>query len=258
MDRSEDPDTSTALQASFDAVEATVSYLRASTEAPPDDGWLRCHELIADVDALGGLIRSTGEGRGAHDVQVAASLFVQGYAFRIPSVALAAYALGLDRPRLDPASTATKIARNRPAAVAYLDPEPGPGGSAALADELLDHLGALIAAVRAEITIGERILWGNVAASVATAFRAVEGESPDTRDAIRDAADAFFTAASPQLTGLGEFVLVDGTDRQGWFWQRSNCCLWYQTADGNKCDDCSLLEPDERLAGWRAQLAPAT
>jgi ferric iron reductase protein FhuF len=258
MDRSEHPDSSPPLQATFDAVEAKVGYLRASTTAPADDGWLRCHELIADPGALAELIRSTGEGRGAHEAQVAASLFVQGYAFRIPSVALAAYALGLDRPRLDPASTATKIGRNRPAAVAYLDPDPGPHGPAALAGELLDHLGALIAAVRSEITIGERILWGNVAASVATAFRAVEGESPERRDAIRDSADAFFAAASPQLAGLGEFVLVDGPDRQGWFWQRTNCCLWYQTADGTMCDDCSLLDPDERLAGWRAQLEPAS
>ena len=37
------------------------------------------------------------------------------------------------------------------------------------------HLGPLIALTRQQVRIGERLLWGNVAASASTAFRTMEG-----------------------------------------------------------------------------------
>jgi ferric iron reductase protein FhuF len=211
------------LQAILDAVEARVDYLRSSTEAPAADGWLPCASLRGEH--LAELIRSTAEGRGTDDPQVAASLFAQGYAFRLPSVALGAYALGLDVPSVAPGSTAIKLGRHRPAAVAYLDPEPRPADG--LVEELFaGHLAPFVEAVRGCFTVGARLLWGNVAASCATAFRAV--------DADRDRADRFFAEAGPWLDGLGSFV------GDSWTWERTNCCLWYQTESGFMCDDCSL------------------
>jgi ferric iron reductase protein FhuF len=240
------------LDATFRTVAATVDYLRASTSAPTADGWWSCADAIADPDRLHDQIVATAEDRGAHDEQVAASLFVQGYAFRVPSIAVAAFALGLDRPSLDPETTAFRIDRSRPAAVAHLDPEPAGGD---LATELVAHLAALIDAVRSTITVGDRLLWGNSAASIATIFRAVEGAVADdaTRSAIRTSAVDLFADADAQLGGLGSFEVVD----RGWFWARGNCCLWYQTSGGRMCDDCSLLDPDVRRAQWRAQLAEA-
>jgi ferric iron reductase protein FhuF len=243
------------LHEALAAVEARVSYLRSATAAPPDEGWIACADLVAGGPTLVDLIASTGEGRGAHDQQVAASLFTQAYAFRVAGVALAAYSLGLPVPSLAPATTAITIARNRPSAIAYLDAEPRPSDPQALAADLLGgHLAPFIAAVRDEVTVGERLLWGNVAASCAVAFRAVEGESPDERAEIRARADAFSEVAAPWLEGLGRYLVVEGEARDGWYWERTNCCLWYQASGGSMCDDCSLLDPDERLAGWREQL----
>lgn len=246
----------TDLQTVLDAVQARVSYLRSSTDAPPEDDWLRCADLARPDEVLASLLASTGEGRGTHDAQVAASLFVQGYAFRVAGVALAALALGLDLPSTEPEATAIKIARHRPSSIAFLDPEPRSGDPVRLVDELLGgHLTGFIAAVRQVVTVGERLLWGNVAASCATAFRAVEGETADEdRADVRSRADAFFAAAEPWLAGLGQFVVVDGATRSGWYWERTNCCLWYQASGGSMCDDCSLLDPDERTAAWRSQL----
>ena len=83
---------------------------------------------------------------------------------------------------------------------------------------------------------------------------AVDG---DDAALVRARADAFTAAAAPWLDGLGEYVLLSGPARDGWFWARTNCCLWYQASGGSMCDDCSLLDPAERTAAWQAQLEVA-
>ena len=245
------------LAAVLARVEGTVSYLRAATTAPADEGWIGCADLLADGELLTRLVTDTGAGRHAPDAQVAASLFAQGYAFRVPSVALAAYALGLPVPSTRPEHTAIRIARHRPAALAILDDELlPPDDPAAVVEQLIDgHLAPFTQAVHEVVTIGERLLWGNVATSCAVAFRAVEGEThePD----VRRRAEAFFAAAGPRLAGLGGFHTLDHAGRQGWYWDRTNCCLWYRTADGRYCDDCSLEPPAERDARRRRELEEA-
>lgn len=246
--------TATELAAALSAVEARVSYLRSATAAPLDDGWIAAADLVAGGPSLADLMATTGAERGAHDAQVAASLFAQAYAFRVGGVPLAAYALGLPVPSTEVAYTAIKIVRSRPAAVAYLDPAPREPDAVRLAREFLGgHLTELIAAIRTEVVVGERLLWGNVAASCAVAFRAVEGESPDDRAEIRSRADEFFAASSDWLAGLGQFVTIGGRAKQGWFWERTNCCLWYQASGGSMCDDCSLHDPEVRTASWQAE-----
>ena len=249
--------SATALGPILTAVNERVSYLRSATAAPATDGWIQSGDLVRGGPLLAGLIATTGEGRATTDPQVGASLFVQGYAFRIAGVALAAYALGYDTPSTAASVTAIQIARHRPAAIAYLDPVPQPSDPVRCTEELLGgHLAEFVRAVRGEVTVGERLLWGNIAASCAVAFRAVEGASADDAPRIRERAETWFAAAQPWLRGLGEFVTVDAGARQGWFWARTNCCLWYQTAGASMCDDCSLLDPDARLESWRASLEP--
>ena len=46
-----------------------------------------------------------------------------------------------------------------------------------------------------------------------------------------------------RLAGLGGFHVLEHAGRQGWYWDRTNCCLWYRRGRGRLCDDCSL-EPE--------------
>jgi hypothetical protein len=94
-----------------------------------------------------------------------------------------------------------------------------------------------------------------VAASCAVAFRAVEGETHDR--AVRERAAAFFAAAG-HLQGLGGFSTLEHAGREGWYWDRTSCCLWYRTADGRLCDDCSLEPAADREARRRAELEAAS
>ena len=84
------------------AVQARVPYLSCATEAPATDGWIGCAELVADPALVRHEIEATMPGRRTDDIQVAASLYVQSYAYRVASLAVAAYALDLPSPSCEP------------------------------------------------------------------------------------------------------------------------------------------------------------
>jgi hypothetical protein len=112
-------------------------------------------------------------------------------------------------------------------------------------DALIErHLGPFVATVHDTFRVGERLLRGNVAASCAAAFRAVESSDAD-RARVRERADAFVAAAQPWFTGLGGFSIVEHAGRDGWYWDRTSCCLWFRTTNGGLCDNCSLVDPSE-------------
>jgi hypothetical protein len=67
------------------AVQSRVPYLRCATDAPAAEGWITCADLIGDPDRLRAEIDATAVGRETDDPQVAASLYAQSYAFRMPS-----------------------------------------------------------------------------------------------------------------------------------------------------------------------------
>jgi hypothetical protein len=71
---------------------------------------------------------------------------------------------------------------------------------------------------------------------------------------VRERASAIFAAADDRFGGLGGFVTLHGRQRDGWFWERTNCCIWYQASGGQLCDDCSLHDPDERRAAWQREV----
>jgi ferric iron reductase protein FhuF len=225
-------------------VAGRVSYLRASVVADGDD-WLRCDRLLSDPAVLVDVVRATRDGFATDDDGVAASLFTQAYAFRVAGVALAAYALDLPVPDVAPAATSVRLDKPRPSAVAYLSPAVHDLDAAALADRLVDgHLGPFVAAVHDAFRVGDRLLWGDVAASCAAAFRAVESSGADAAQ-VRDRAAAFLDASPGQLDGLGAFTLLQHAGQQGWYWDRTSCCLWFRTTTGQLCDNCSLIDAAE-------------
>lgn len=235
------------------AVRQRVPYLRCTVldgAAAADDGWIRASALIEEPELLEALVRGTGEARGAPDAQVAASLFVQSFAFRAPSVAVAAWALGLPSTTLDPAQLGIRIARNRPGELGVWSTDLAVHDAASLATAVVDGLVApLVASVRRRVRVGERVLYGNAASSLATLLRAVQSTGPRGDAAVRERAVALF-AGHARLRGLGRWSSIATPDALGWYWDRANCCLWYRSAEaaGRYCDDCSLQDPAARAA----------
>lgn len=248
----------TNLDEVLTAVRERVPYLRCATDAVAgEDGWVSCAELIADPARLRREIDATAEGRRSSDPQVLASLYAQSYAFRVPSVAIAAWALGLPGPSIAPDVTLTRITRHRPGQVATTARTVMYRDAIALAGDVIDgHLVPFLAAVRASTRIGARLLWGNVAASIASIFRAVQSVGPTGDADVRDRAHEFFHAV-PDLATLGRWSSIAAPGALGWYWDRSNCCLWYQTRENAMCDDCSLHDDTQRAQRRRGELITA-
>ena len=101
----------------IDRITQTVDYLRVSV-APNDGEWIRCEPLVDDPEHLGELVSTTKEGRGTDRDDVAMSLFVQGYAFRIASLAIGAWVMGDAVIDIAPAKVSIALGRHRPNAVA--------------------------------------------------------------------------------------------------------------------------------------------
>lgn len=231
------------------AVAAVVPYLRASTTTDGDD-WYSCEQLVTDPAVLTDVITRAMPGLGTTDPAVAASLFTQAYAFRVAGVALAAYALGLPVPDVAPASTAVRVDKPRPSQVAHLAPDAQTLTASELSARLVsDHLERFVAAVHTSYQVGERLLYGNVASSCAAAFRAVEGATTEHRDVVRARAESFVSVTA-SFEGLGAFSTVHADGREGWYWNRTSCCLWFRTPAEQYCDNCSLI-PAEELTGRR-------
>lgn len=239
------------------SVADQVSYLRATTSTGGAD-WRRCDELIANRATLVDVVEGTRAGFGADDVTVAASLFTQAYAFRVASVALGAYALGLAVPDVSPKVTAVRIDKPRPTAIAFLADDVHESDAALIAHELVgEHLAPFVDAVHDSFRVGQRLLLGNAAGSCAVVFRAIEGSGAD-RAAVRRRADAFMRECSQWFDGLGSFTVVEHAGQSGWFWNRTNCCLWYRTQADRLCDNCSLIPTPELSERRRRELAEIT
>ena len=114
---------------SIASVGAAVSYLRVVTDEAGGGPWLGCQDLLDDPDALLDVVRGTKDGIGTDRDDVAMSLFVQGWVFRVASLSIGAWLL--DDVVLDvaPSRLAVAIARSRPNAGAGPRPAAGRGGT---------------------------------------------------------------------------------------------------------------------------------
>lgn len=245
----------TAAASTVGRIVATVNHLRVTVgDGAPDVEWLPSTDLVADPELLSRIVRDTAEGRGTDRDDVAMSLFVQGYVFRIASLAIGAWLLDELVLDVDPALTSVALGRHRPNAVRLAEARAVDATDplAGVHDVLVEsHLARMVAAAHDACRIGETLLWGNVGAACASSFGTFMGPLADRHADIRDRADAFFAAARPELRRSGRLVSVGPV----WAWERTSCCLWYQTESGFQCEDCSLWSEDERQARYARALS---
>jgi ferric iron reductase protein FhuF len=235
-----------------DGLTSTVDYLRIEVGAPAA-GWLASDRLVADADHLAAVVASTREPRGTTRDDVALSLFVQGYGFRIATVAVGGWVLNDMVIDVVPATTSITLGRGRPNAVRLAGTTTADAATdvGVLHEVLVErHLAPLVATARVAHRIGGALLWGNVAASCAAAFGAFAGAPARAvrRGDVADRAQAFFAAARREIREAGTVVRVG--DR--FAWERHSCCLWYRTDSGFMCEDCSLRPTEEHRARYAA------
>lgn len=208
-------------------------------------GWRPLTDLYTDPEPLRARIAYVQAALGS-DERVAASITFQGLAARVLSAPLAATMVHGVLPLLTPDVLRFRVSEAKPWPLSCDDPAdrstPDPADAAAnLAELLFDaHLGPLVDAVRAQVAISARLLWGNVASSVAAGKRLVGEQRPAVADRAAEIAERLLEIGP--LAGSGELLAPEGADRM-WTFRRRSCCLFYRAPSGGLCGDCVLAPP---------------
>ncbi|MFC5996793.1 (2Fe-2S)-binding protein [Pseudonocardia hispaniensis] len=209
-----------------------------------DPTWRPMADLYTDPEPLRARIAHVRRVLDGADDRVAASIAFQGLAARILSAPLAVVILHGALPLLTARSLHWRVSVTGPWPLWAADPaaEPLPADPAAAARAFTDllveeHLAPLVAAVRAQVRISERLLWGNAASSVAAGKRLIGTGRPAA--AARAARIAGAVLDRGPFTGSGERLPPSPPDVE-WTFRRRSCCLYYRVEGGGICGDCVL------------------
>ncbi len=226
-----------------DVAELGPFFTVGTDPAPVGAGWRPVHELYTDPEPLRARIAHVRRALDS-DQRVAASITFQGLAALLLSTPFAAVVLHGVLPRLTGRSLHWRADDSGPWPLRCPQPvgdrvDGVADAAAGLAELLFDeHLVPLIGAVRAQASISERVLWGNVASSVAAGKRLVGIERPAAAE--RAALIAERLLATGPLARTGVRLAASDPDLQ-WSFRRRSCCLYYRVRDGGLCGDCVLL-----------------
>jgi len=234
----------------------------------------RADRLLDDPGALVAAVRRFGAAAGTADPAVAASLFAQAWAVCVSRPVVAPLVAGRRVPDAVAANTVLLFdGSHRPVGAAAITPRFAAVAGDALASgdpwaELVEnddavfawararmfdgHLAGAVGVLREVAPVGERLLWGNVAAAVAGGFAGLSFR-PDIAAAIgadrlrADAARLLDRPGSP-TEGLASLFPVTQAGVTRLFVRRHTCCLRYRLPDAPPtCLSCRLLtEPDRR------------
>jgi hypothetical protein len=167
---------------------------------------------------------------GSPDRVVAASLLYQGWAARLTSIYAGSIVLGGRAPDL----SAGGLWYRYPAgggAIELSVADPSLVAPDAAWRAIVDaNLAPLAEAVRREVRIGLRLLWGNVASALAGSLAALAR----TGHASLEDLIAAPWSSPPELAGLGSWSTSPLTFR------RTTCCLYERLPGAGRCGDCSL------------------
>ncbi|ORA33271.1 (2Fe-2S)-binding protein [Mycobacterium aquaticum] len=189
------------------------------------DGWLPARQCYDDgsVD----LIEKTAAGYGTTELRIAASMIQFSHASRLWSPVLACVAGAAVAPDLAGlqrfhSGTALRLPVANGRSV---------GDGEALAELLYgmvveEHLDRLAAGLRVKIAPG--LLYGNAAAALVGAARALVGVRPDLRQPV--------SALTRALLNIGGLAGTMTGPRP----RRRSCCLFYRVPGGSYCGDCAL------------------
>lgn len=191
------------------------------------DGWVpvgQCYD-----DGCADLIATTAAGYRTTDLRIAASMVQFSHASRLWSPVLAcsaAHAVVPDLSGLQRLHSGTRLRL----------PTPN-GRSVDNADALPDLLYRMVVeeqldrlAAGLQVKIAAGLLYGNAAAALVGAARALIDVRPDLRQPVTALTRAVLRIR--RLAGTGELT--------GLLFRRRSCCLFYRVPGGSYCDDCAL------------------
>lgn len=239
----------------FDRLASFGDRYRLETEVA-GDGWLDCARLLDPASAeLGQVLEAERVASGQVSEHATALTVMAIYAGTVTASALLAWALEDVVVDMRPPNVAIRLSPHHGfEAVGLRSSSVSPGSLDTLVSWVLDeHLLPLARAMRVRTKAGLRQLNGGVAHGCAAAFCVASRLGADV-DQLH-AAYLRFLAAAPVLDPLGEVIRLREGDREGLFYLRRTCCLYYTSAEATKCSSCCLDSVEDRISNYRRVLA---
>ncbi|GAA0950778.1 (2Fe-2S)-binding protein [Nonomuraea longicatena] len=239
----------------FSRLESFGDRYRLDTE-PAGEGWLACDRLLdPGSDELGQVLEAERVASGQVSEHATALTVMAVYSGTVTAAALLAWALDDVLVDMRPHNVVVKLSPHHGfEAVGLRRADVRPGSLDTLVSWVLDeHLLPLAASMRERTKAGMRQLNGGVAHGCAAAFCIASRLGGDVGQL--HASYERFLAAAPVLDPLGEVVRLQEGEREGLFYLRRTCCLYYTSAEATKCSSCCLDSVADRIANYRRVLA---
>jgi len=195
---------------------------------------------------------------GTSQPRIAASIVLQGYGTRLAGVAIGAWALYGVVPVIIPAAVGVRLEHGRVTGVHLPRPRHAVAPDApvdvqllALGAGLFAHLAAVVGVLLSQVKLSSRRAWGNLAASCAGTFCALErAVAPELQGHVRESARRFFAQPAWPVHGLVDLRLWGPPGHEALCHERRTCCLMRQVPGRHPCESCSIRSAPDRRAAW--------
>lgn len=216
------------------------------------DDWIACDRLLDPTsDELGRVLEAERVASGQVSDHATALTVMAVYAGTVTVSALLAWALGEGVLDVRPDNVALRLSEHHGfESVGLRDPRVVDGSVDTLVSWVLDeHLLPLAEAMHSRTRAGRRQLLGGVAQGCSAAFTIASRRGDVTT--FERAWDSFLAASDSGLEKLGDVVRLREGEREGLFYLRDTCCLYYTSAEAELCASCCLTSVDERISRYR-------
>ncbi|MDP9869720.1 MULTISPECIES: IucA/IucC family C-terminal-domain containing protein [Streptosporangium] len=230
----------------------------------PEEDWIAADRLLDPTSTeLTQVLEAERVGSGQVSAHAVALTVMAVYAGTVTAPALLAWALYGVVLDVRPENVALRLGDHGFKAVALRRPRlvdvsgmTGDERLGLLVKQVLDdHLFPLADAMRVCSRAGRRQLHGGIAQGCAAAFSAASRSSGAEVDVLQRAYDEFLAACPQELGRLGEMIRLAEGGREGLFYLRRTCCLFYTADHGEKCASCCLDSVEDRVTNYRRILA---
>ncbi|MEV0391293.1 (2Fe-2S)-binding protein [Nonomuraea sp. NPDC050643] len=241
----------------FARLQSFGDRFRLERGLTPGEDWIGCDRLLDPwSDELGRVLDAERRVSGQVSDHATALTVLAVYAGTVTASAVLAWAVEGVVIDVRPHNVAVRLSRRHGfEAVGLREPAVTEGSLETLVSWVLDdHLLPLARAMRVRTRAGLRQLYGGVAHGCAAAFCVASRRGGDAAQLER-ASRLFLAAATGELDRLGTVVRLREGGREGLFYLRNTCCLYYTSAERVRCANCCLDSAEDRLANYRRALA---
>lgn len=242
----------------FDRLAGIADRFALRRDLGGADDWIACDRLHDPESAeLAAVLEAERHASGQVSDHATALTVMAVYAGTVTSAAMLAWALEDVVIDMRAANVAVRLSDDHGfAAYGLRTPTVRRGAPVELLVEevLHQHLIPLAEAMHARTRAGMRQMLGGVAHGCAAAFCLASRMGHDV-DLLERRYETFLDATDVGLQSLGRVIRLREGDRDGLFYLRNTCCLYYTSAVASTCSSCCLDPVEDRITNYRKVLA---